>query len=260
MMVKSRIFLLIIYLILSIKGVSQMDNKTDTLKSFKNYLGINLGISNNFHSVLIDGKSFVGSNKVMSLGENFTRTLNKRWEFTFEAAVQIGGVVKNNFYTRGEKYSYEMFKTSINFPISFRYLLNNNKKVSWSPHFIQFGPVFSYNLTADKQIKFDQFGNNEMIRRDIPNFENGYTTSLRIGTGYTFQLKYSFIRAELNYTYGFNSLKKNTIPLVNLTKVTNDAIGINVVIENRSILSKKVSKFRIGPIRSWFSNHKEKTL
>ena len=84
----------------------------------------------------------------------------------------------------------------------------------------------------------------------IINFENAYSTSIRIGTGYTFKLKYAFMRAELNYYFGFNSLKNNTIPMGNLTKVTNDALGMNLVIENRNkYLNKKVRKLKSSWLR-----------
>ena len=102
---------------------------------------------------------------------------------------------------------------------------------------------------ANKTIRFYQYGNNSM-NYNIANFENGYNNRFRIGTGYTFKLKYAFVRAELNYDYDFNSIKKNTLPLVNLTKVTNDALGINVVVESRSkYVIKKVRKMKIGRVK-----------
>ena len=86
--------------------------------------------------------------------------------------------------------------------------------------------------------------------RSIFNFENGNNNRFRIGTGYTFKLKYSFIRAELNYDYDFNSLNKNTLPFGNLTKVTNNALSINFVVESRSrIIRKKGKKVKIGRIK-----------
>jgi hypothetical protein len=101
---------------------------------------------------------------------------------------------------------------------------------------------------ANKTIRFNQYGNNS-IRNVIPGFENGFNNGFRIGTGYSFKSKYAFIRAELNYDYNFNSLKKNTIPLGNLTKVSNDAIGVNFVVESRSkVIRKKGRKAKIGRV------------
>ena len=248
-MIKIRLFFLLLFILfLNIKGVSQVDNKIDSAIPLKHYLGINIGMANNIHSAIIDGKNFIWHNKSLLLGYNFTMPLNNRWEFTVQSNVQIGSYVKNNFYAGGENYSYELYRTVMDLPIIFRYLLNNNKKsFGFAPHFIQFGPVFSYNLLANNTIRFNQYGNNSSLKYTYPGFENGYNNRFRIGTGYTFKLKYSFIRAELNYDYDFNSLNKNTLPFGNLTKVTNDAIGINFVVESRSkIIRKKVRKARIG--------------
>jgi hypothetical protein len=251
MMKKVKIILLIFFLILTINGISQVENKIDSVIPLKYYLGINIGILNNFHSALIDGKNFNNYSNSISIGENFTMPLSKRWELTVQSNVQIGARVKNNYDTKGESFSYELYRTVIDLPIIFRYMLNNNKKpVGLSPHFIQFGPVFSYNLMANKTIRFNQYGNNSSLRSTYPGFENGYNNRFRIGTGYTFRLKYSFIRAELNYDYDFNSLNKNTLPIGNLTKVTNDALGINFVLESRSkFIHNKVKKVKIGRIK-----------
>jgi hypothetical protein len=249
-MIKVRLIFLLFILFLAFEGVSQVDNKIDSVIPLKNYLGINIGILNNFHSAVIDGKNFNSYSNSFSLGENFTMPLNKRWEVTFQANVQIGARVKNNYDTKGENYSYDLYRTVIDLPIIFRYLLNNNKKpFGLAPHFIQFGPVFSYNLMANKTIRYYQYGDNSM-NYNIANFENGYNNRFRIGTGYTFKLKYAFVRAELNYDYDFNSLNKNTMPLVNLTKVTNDALGINLFIETRNkYVSKKVRKIKFGRVK-----------
>ena len=236
--------LFIICLNTSLECMSQVPYKTDTVIPLKTYLGISIGLTNNFHSDIIDGLNFISSSKTFTMGENFTKPLNKKWEFTFEAALQIGGLVKSNFYAKEKNYSYEMYKTGIDLPISFRYLFNN-KAVAWAPDFIHFGPVFSYNLASNKQITFYEYGNNSIITRNsITNFENAYSTSIRIGTGYTFKLKYAFMRAELDYYYyGFNSLKNNTLPMGNLTGVTNDALGMNLIIENRNkFVNKKIRK------------------
>jgi hypothetical protein len=246
-----RLFFLLFSLFLQIKGISQVDNKIDSVVPLKNYFGINIGLRNNIHSAVIDGKKFISYNQSLVLGENFTTRLNKWWNLTVQANVQIGSYSKNNFYARGESYSYQLYRTVIDLPIIFRYLLNNNKKnksFGFAPHFIQFGPVFSYNLMANKTIRFNQYGNNSR-QSVIPGFENGYNNSFRIGTGYSFKSKYAFIRAELNYDYDFNSLKKNTIPLGNLTKVSNDAIGVNFVVESRSkVIRKKGRKAKIGRV------------
>ena len=249
-MVKGKMILFIISLIISLECMSQVAYKNDSIVPLKTYLGISIGLTNNFHTDLIDGTNFISSSKTFTMGENFTKPLNKKWEFTFEAALQIGGLVKSNFYAKEKNYSYEMYKTGFDLPISFRYLFNN-KAVAWAPDFIHFGPVFSYNLASNKQLTFYQYGNNSIITRNsIINFENAYSTSIRIGTGYTFKLKYAFMRAELNYYFGFNSLKNNTIPMGNLTKVTNDALGMNLVIENRNkYLNKKVRKLKSSWLR-----------
>jgi hypothetical protein len=249
-MIKIRLFFLLFILFLHIKGISQVDNKIDSVIPLKYYLGINIGVINNFHSAIIDGRNFNSFSNSFSLGENLTMPINKRWEFTFQVNAQIGARVKNNFNTKGENYSYDLYRTVIDLPIIFRYLLNNNKKpVGLAPHFIQFGPIFSYNLMANKTIRYNQYGNNS-LNYNIANFENGYNNRFRIGTGYTFKLKYSFIRAELNYDYDFNSFNKNTLPIGNLTKVTNDALGINFVVESRSkVIRKKVRKVKIGRIK-----------
>ena len=251
MIIKSKIILLVFILFQQIKGVSQVVNKIDSVIPLKHYFGINIGVINNFHSAIIDGKNFISYNKTLLLGENFTIPLNNKWEFTVQTNLQIGSYVKNNFFARGENYSYELYRTVIDLPIIFRYMLNNNKKPhGLSPHFIQFGPVFSYNFMANNTIRFNQYGNNSSLRYTYPGFENGYNNRFRIGTGYTFKLKYSFIRAELNYDYDFNSLNKNTLPFGNLTKVTNDALGINFVVESRSkVIRKKVRKVKIGRIK-----------
>lgn len=248
---KFRLFFLLVILFLQINGISQVDNKIDSLIPLKNYFGINIGIRNNFHSAVIDGKKFISYDQSLVLGENFTTPFNKRWDLTVQANLQIGSYTKNNFYARGGSYSYQLYRTVIDLPIIFRYMLINNKKnmlFGFSPHFVQFGPVLSYNLMASKAIPFYQYGNN-VTKTNIPGFENGYNTRLRVGTGYSFKLKYVFIRAELNYDYDFNSLDKNTLPLVNLTKVTNDALGINFVVESRSkIIRKQVRKVKIGRV------------
>ena len=251
MMKKVKIILLIFFLILTINGISQVENKIDSVIPLKYYLGINIGILNNFHSALIDGKNFNNYSNSISLGDNFTMPLSKRWELTVQLNVQIGARVKNNYDIKGENFSYELYRTVIDLPIIFRYMLNNNKKPhGLSPHFIQFGPVFSYNFMANNTIRFNQYGNNSSLRYTYPGFENGFNNRFRIGTGYTFKLKYSFIRAELNYDYDFNSLNKNTLPFGNLTKVTNDALGINFVVESRSkVIRKKVRKVKIGRIK-----------
>ena len=248
-MIKVKLIFLLFILFLSFEGISQAHNKIDSVIPLKNYLGINIGIINGFHSTVIDGKNFISYTNSFSLGENFTMPINKRWEFTVQVNAQIGARVKNNFDTKGEKYSYDLYRTVIDLPIIFRYLFNNKKPVGLAPHFVQFGPVFSYNLMANKTIPFNQYGNNSR-QSVIPGFENGYNNRFRIGTGYTFKLKYAFVRAELNYDYDFNSLNKNTLPLVNLTKVTNDALGINVVVESRSkYVFKKVKKMKIGRVK-----------
>jgi len=248
-MIKVKLIFLLFILFLSFEGISQAHNKIDSVIPLKNYLGINIGIINGFHSTVIDGKNFISYTNSFSLGENFTMPINKRWEFTVQVNAQIGARVKNNFDTKGENYSYDLYRTVIDLPIIFRYLFNNKKPVGLAPHFFQFGPVFSYNLMANKTIPFNQYGNNSR-QSVIPGFENGYNNRFRIGTGYTFKLKYAFVRAELNYDYDFNSLNKNTLPLVNLTKVTNDALGINVVVESRSkYVFKKVKKMKIGRVK-----------
>jgi len=243
--IKLRLIFLLFILFIQIKGLTQVDNKIDSIIPLKHYFGLNIGMANNIHSAIIDGKNFIGHNKtlLLLLGNNFTTPLNKRWEFTVQVNLQIGSYIENNFYASGENYSYGSNRTIIDLPIIFRYLLNNNKKsFGFAPRFIQFGPVFSYNLMANKTIQFKQYGN-------IPGFENSYNSRFRIGTGYTFKLKYSFIRAELNYDYDFNSLNKNTLPSGNLTKVINDALGVNFVVESRSkVIRKKGKKVKIG----WF--------
>jgi hypothetical protein len=249
--IKSRLTLLLLLLFNSFEVISQVDNKIDSVIPLKHFFGINMGMANNIHSAAIDGKNFISYNKSLLLGDNFTTPLSKRWEFTVQANLQIGSYVMNKFYVRGENYSYQLYRTVIDLPIIFRYLLNNNKKsFGLAPHFIQFGPVFSYNLMANKTIRFNQYGNNSSLRYTYPGFENGYNNRFRIGTGYTFKLKYSFIRTELNYDYDFNSFNKNTLPIGNLTKVTNDALGINFVVESRSkVIRKKVRKVKIGRIK-----------
>jgi hypothetical protein len=245
-----RLFFLLFFLFLQIKGISQVDNKIDSVIPLKNYFGINIGLRNNIHSAVIDGKKFISYNQSLVLGENFTTRLNKRWNLTVQANVQIGSLVKNDFNTRSGNFSYTTSRTVIDLPIVFRYRLNNNSEsVGLAPHFIQFGPVFSYNLMANKTIRFNQYGSNS-IRNVIPGFENGFNNGFRIGTGYSFKSKYAFIRAELNYDYNFNSLKKNTLPMANLTKVSNDAIGINFVVESRSkVIRKKGKKVKIGRVK-----------
>jgi len=249
-MIKVKFIFLLFILLLSFEGISQAHNKIDSFIPLKYYFGINIGIANNVHSAKIDGKNFIDYNKSLLLGENFTIPLNKKWEFTAQVNVQIGGRVKNNFYTSGESYSYKMIRKSLDLPIIFRYLLNNNKKpVGLSPHFIQFGPIFSHNLMASKAIPFYHYGNNSK-QYVISGFEKENIYRFRLGTGYTFKLKHSFVRAEFNYDYDFNSLNKNTLPLVNLTKVTNDALVINFVVESRSkIIRKKVRKEKIGRVK-----------
>lgn len=244
-----RLFFLLFILFLQIKGISQVDYKIDSVIPLKNYFGINFGIANNIHSAFINGKSFIDYYNSFSLGENFTKPLNKRWEITVQANVQIGARVNNNFDYNSENYSYELDRIVVDLPIMFRYLFNNKKPVGLTPHFFQFGPVFSYNLMANKTIRYYQNWNNSM-NYNIANFENGYNNRFRIGTGYTFKLKYAFVRAELNYDYDFNSLNKNTLPLVNLTKVSNDAIGINFVVESRSKdIRKKGKKVKISRVK-----------
>ena len=244
-----RLFFLLFSLFLQIKGISQVDNKIDSVVPLKNYFGINIGIRNNIHSAVIDGKKFISYNQSLVLGENFTTRLNKWWNLTVQANVQIGSLVKNDFNISSGNFSYSTPRTIIDLPIVFRYRLNNNKTVGLAPHFIQFGPVLSYNLMANKTIRFNQYGNNSR-QSVIPGFENGYNNSFRIGTGYSFKSKYAFIRAELNYDYNFNSLKKNTLPMANLTKVSNDAIGINFVVESRSkVIRKKGKKVKIGRVK-----------
>lgn len=261
-MKKYKFKVLILCLIISINGFSQSENKTDSIIALKNYLGISIGLVNNFHTDLVDGKSFIGNYKTFSLGENYTRPLNKRWELTLESNIHIGGNIKNNFYSNGKGYSYEMYKTGIEIPISFRYLLKSNNKISWFPHFVQFGPAFSYNLSANQGVRLYQNVNYESAGRIyIPNFENGFTTSFRIGTGFTFQFTHSVIRAELNYAHSFNSLKNNTIPLVNLTSVTNDALIVSMVIDSRyKKIKNKAPKFKMSPFKSLLQNNKTKKL
>jgi hypothetical protein len=238
-----------LFLFIAVNGISQINTIQDSVIPLKNYFGINIGIRNNIHSAVIDGKKFISYNQSLVLGENFTKPLNKRWNLTVQANFQIGGYVKNNFYARGENYSYQVYRTVVDLPIIFRYLLDNhNKSFGFTPHFIQFGPVFSYNLMANKSISLNQYGSNS-IRNVIPGFENGFNNSFRIGTGYSFKSKYAFMRAELNYDYNFNSLMNNTIPMVNLTKVSNDVLEINFVIESRSkVIRKKGKKVKTGRV------------
>lgn len=233
-------FSTLLFLILSAQVEGQTINKYDSIVTFKSYLGMSFGIFNDFNTAIIDEKKFIKSNKFLSLGLIYTKPLNKNIELSFEENLNIYGDVYNNYMSGGKNFSYNYPTVIINFPIIFRYILNKSKSDSWIPHFIELGPAFNFDLGSEKAANFVS---ENYQTRPIENFMKPFSTSLRVGTGYTFDLKYAFIRTELIYSYGFSSFKRNTLPFGIMTEVKNDALGLNIIFENRNIfLRKKINK------------------
>lgn len=146
--------------------------------------------------------------------------------------------IKTKFKSSNKDYAYNYFSTIVGMPLLFIYTIRTSNIFNGIPNYIFFGPFSSYNI-SNQAVKYTgtdfRYG---------PSITNKFETSLKFGLGYDFKLKYVNFRPEFGYNYGLNSLKTNTAPMFNFSKIINNQYSINFILTQRyhKVIYKKPEK------------------
>lgn len=203
----------------------------------KYFTGIINGFSTIEHNVVINNQDFSSLNPAFLLGLLFEREWTKSIKISVRPSIILSGV-KHKFQFAGDKYEYSYHKSFLEIPFLLMYTFKDKKRFNGLPNYIHIGPVVNYNA-INQNISFSRL-NNASIRRPV--FTKLQEPNLNFGFGYDFKLKYVNLRPEFAYKIGFNALKENTLPNLNLTNVKHNQYTFQVVIANRNrkVVYKKV--------------------
>ncbi len=213
----------------------------------KNLSGLYIGLSSIEHNAVINVQNFSSLNPAFNLGLVFEKELNEKVKISLRPGIVLADDIKNNFKINGKNYSYVYQSVVYELPLLLIYSIKSNKDFNGIPNYIHFGPVFSYNF-ANKSVRFN--GSNSFI----PSFARENDGSIKFGFGYDVKLKFVNLRPEFAYNLGFNSLKSNTLPNLNLSQIRNNQISFHLVISQRmnKVVYKKIEK--IDPLPSLWKN------
>jgi|LauGreDrversion4_2_1035121.scaffolds.fasta_scaffold417826_2 hypothetical protein len=208
----------------------------------RNLTGILYGYSSIEHNAFINGMNFKSNNSALNLGLLFEKEFDEKMKLSFRPGLLITDDIRNRFSISGKNYSYSYPGVIFEVPLFLIYSFKTNKNFNGIPDYFQVGSVFGYNF-ANKSVKYTGPLNSTFL----PAFSKNNETSIRFGLGYDFKFKYVNLRPEFGYSFGFNSLNKNTIPNINISKITNNQYILHFVLSQRmnKVIYKKVD--RIGP-------------
>ena len=203
----------------------------------KNISGLYIGVSSIEHNAHINGRKFSSFNYAFNLGLIFEKEFNDKIKLSLRPGLVLVDDIKNNFNIDNKNYSYAYPSLIYEIPLLFIYSIKSNKNFSGFPNYVQFGPVFSYNLANNSTYLNGS-------TRTIPSFASNYESNLKFGFGYDIKLKFFSFRPEFSYNLGFNSLKSNTLPGLNLSEIRNNQYSFLILISQRlnKVKYKKIEK------------------
>jgi len=244
---KQRLILILLVVINFVSYSQTRDNNIISITPTKNFSGLYFGFSNIEHNAVINGQKFLSNNSAFNLGLLFEKEFKEKVKISLRPGIVLADDIKNNFKINGKNYSYVYQSVVYELPLLLIYSIKSNKDFNGIPNYIHFGPVFSYNF-ANKSVRFN--GSTSFI----PSFAKENEGSLKFGFGYDIKLKFVNLRPEFAYNLGFNSLKSNTLPNLNLSQIRNNQISFHLVISQRmnKVVYKKIEK--IDPLPSLWKN------
>lgn len=235
--VKSKYIILFNLLLSSLLNAQVKDSNIISSTPTKFISGLTIGYSNIYQTINLNGQNFSSKNLALNLGLLFEYELINKIKFSMRPGLLLFDDVKTNFVVSNKLYFYKYQPLIVEMPLLLTYKIAPEKKFNGIPNELYFGPVINYNI-ANKSVNYN--GSNTYS----PTFTRDNETSLKLGIGYDFKLKFVNFRPDFGYNFGFNSLLRNNIPYGNLTKLVNNQFAFRLILSSRKnkVVFKKVER------------------
>jgi hypothetical protein len=203
---------------------------SDTIYNKKLKPIINYSVISANQTIIINGKKYVSPN-IYGYG------LGVGFRYKFNTSVSIRGFLANQIskpiylFQNGNDFKYEFSSNnnkllsnsefSILMPLDLEYSLNK------SALYLISGIFYSYNLSNINKPSI---------------YNNSNESGLRFGIGNNFKKKFVTVKLETIYSRGTSMIRENTREDIKISKLNNDFVYFNLIIEPNKIVNRKKKK------------------
>jgi len=229
MSLNKKILFGIIYLFIITQGFTQ--NMKDTIK-YRNFGYLNAGIENNYENININGIELKTNFKALIMGFGLNHKISENLNIRIGLNAAISGnayklIFINKNFTFNNLFNYQEAVidynyTGVQIPVNFIYKFNK------IPFYSILGIKYITNIS--KNIGYSAV----KINQDNLTYETGI--------GYGFKAKYSNIYVNLSYSIGNNIFKSSNNPIYDVTKIQNNVVLFNFIVEDNHSINKRIKK------------------